>query len=114
MTRIFLFFTCLKNLICVTRPLGGSSPETAEDYLCEFQANMTESELIKRVSRKFKELRKEQERNKFFRSCISEGLICKGLRCNVNMACDVNDEVFVGEMKKVQDSNSSRVLDKTN
>ena len=114
LTKIFLFTVILTNLICVTRPLGGSNSETTDEHLCEFQENMTENnrkDLIERVSFGFKALRKEQERNKFFKSCISEGLICNGLRSNMHIAYDVNDEAFVKEIKKVQDLQSSRILD---
>ena len=74
-------------------------------------AEKDDHDLIKEISDKFTILRKEQEKGKFFRSCISEGLVCKGVRNKINVAYDVNDKDFVMEIKKLQDWNSSRVLD---
>ena len=56
-------------------------------------------------------LGKLQQNSKFLFSCISEGLIPKGLRIKLNLAKDVNNEEFCNEINDVVDEASSKILD---
>ena len=51
-----------------------------------------------------------QQKVRFFESCVSEGLMPKGLRGTFNLAMDVNDEEFVKNIQNVMDEKSSRIL----
>ena len=52
-----------------------------------------------------------RQKLKFFESCLSEGLIPKGLRGTFNLALDVNDEEFVNKAQKIMDDKASRLMD---
>jgi hypothetical protein len=52
-----------------------------------------------------------QQKVKFFKSCISEALIPKGLKGKFNLAMDVNDRVFVVKTQSLINETSSRLLD---
>ena len=41
-----------------------------------------------------------QQKVTFFESCVSEGLMPKGLRGTFNLAMNVNDEMFVKDIQK--------------
>ena len=56
-------------------------------------------------------LGKLQQNSKFLLSCISEGLIPKGLRLKLNLAKDVNNEEFCNEINDVIDEANSKILD---
>ena len=59
----------------------------------------------------FRELGSLQQNNRFLRSCISEGMIPKGLRVNFNLAKFVNDENLVNNLQDIIDDANSRLLD---
>ena len=56
-------------------------------------------------------LGKLQQNSKFLLSCISEGLIPKGLRLKLSLAKDVNNEEFCNEINDVIDEANSKILD---
>ena len=51
------------------------------------------------------------EKNKFFKSCVSEGFLPKGIQGKFNVAIDVNDEQFVNETQVLMNNHGSRMLD---
>ena len=59
----------------------------------------------------FRELGSLQQNNRFLRSCISEGMIPKGLRVNFNLAKFVNDENLINNLQDIIDDANSRLLD---
>ena len=52
-----------------------------------------------KLFKSFNELGKQQQINKFLFSCISEGLMPKGLRFNFNLAKFVNSQWTQGEIE---------------
>jgi hypothetical protein len=72
---------------------------------------MAMQDIKQELSRKFKDLKLQKENEKFFKSCISEGLIPRGFQGNFNLAMDVNDENFVNETQKLLNEKASRLLD---
>lgn len=59
----------------------------------------------------FKKFLNEKQSVKFLTSCVSQGLIPKGLRKSFNLTLDVNDEEFVAKIQAECDQQSSRYLD---
>ena len=73
---------------------------------------MAEVQAIRaQMLRCFGELGGLQQNNRFLRSCISEGLIPKGIRVNFNLAKFVNDENLIHSLQDIIDEANSRVLD---
>ena len=68
-------------------------------------------QIRKNLSRDYLNLRIEQENNRFYRSCISEGLLFNGIRRHFNLARDVNDDGFVQKIQTNLNEESSRLLD---
>ena len=64
----------------------------------------TVQEIRAQMLRYFGELGSLQQNNRFLRSCISEGMIPKGLRVNFNLAKFVNDENLVNNLQDRVDS----------
>ena len=52
------------------------------------------------------------EKNVFLKSCVSEGLLPKGLGGKFSLALDVNNEPFVVQIQNMADIHSSGLLDK--
>ena len=70
-------------------------------FILQLERNMAGQNigLVRNLSTNFVNLRTELEENKFFRCCISEGLLPKGLRSKFNLARDINDQNFVKEIE---------------
>ena len=66
---------------------------------------------VKQLSKAHLQFNLEKENLKFFKSCISQGLIPKGLRSSFNCARDVNDGQFIQEVQAILNNESSRKLD---
>ena len=60
----------------------------------------------------FVKMMEEKETQRFFTSCISEGLMPKGLQDKFNLARNVNDKHFVQTLQNDLNSNSSKRLEK--
>ena len=54
----------------------------------------------------------QSSKTKFLKSCVSEGLIPDGVKCNFNLAMDVNNQQLVQSIEEEMDFHSSRLLDR--
>ena len=70
-----------------------------------------ESDLaIRRLSGKYWNMQRERNDFKFFNSCVSEGLIPKGLRSKFTLARQVNDEERIKDIQDIVDVQGSKIL----
>ena len=54
------------------------------------------------VAKKYQKIRLQTYTTNFFKSCISEGFLPKGLNVNFNLAMDVNDQELVTKIEQIQ------------
>ena len=59
----------------------------------------------------FNDLEYTRQNNHFLHSCISEGLIPKGLKVTFNLAAHINNQHFVGVLQEIMNHSNSRLLD---
>ena len=71
---------------------------------------MAIQEIRNQIQNSFQLLAKIEQNNKFLNSCISEGLIPKGLTINFQLAKYVNDEDLVNNIKDIIEEANSRVI----
>ena len=64
-----------------------------------------------RVAKSYVKSRIQMQKSNFLKSCISEGLLPKGVKMKFNLAMNVNDEELVAEIENSLDLASSRLLD---
>ena len=75
-------------------------------------SNMAQIQEIRtQLLQNFKQLAHLKQQNKFMYSCMSEGLLPKGLQISFNLANFVNDQNLVREIQGVIDDSNSRLLD---
>ena len=68
-------------------------------------------EIKTQLTQFFKQLGTIQQRNKFLFSCMSEGLLPRGLQISFNLAKYVNNQNLVNQIQGVIDDSNSRLFD---
>merc|ERR1712218_351825 len=63
------------------------------------------------LAKNYQKINLQIHTTKFFKSCISEGFLPKGLNVNFNLAIDVNDQELVTKIERILDDQGSRILD---
>ena len=72
---------------------------------------MAIQEIRTQLVKVFNELGQLQQTNKFFFTCMSEGLMPKGFQMNFNLANYVNDKELVTSMQALMEDSNSRLFD---
>ena len=72
---------------------------------------MTVQEMRGQIRKLLKQLGKLKQNSKFLFSCISEGVIPKGLKLGFNLANYVNNRDLVENIQKIMNDSNSRILD---
>ena len=63
------------------------------------------------MQKSMNELVKIEQRNQFLFSCMSEGILPNGLKCNFQLANYVNDENFICDIVTILEDANSRILE---
>ena len=90
----------------------GRKAASSGDNIIQTREMTIDSDLaIKRLSGNYWCMQRERCDFKFFNSCVSEGLIPKGIKSKFTLARDVNDEKIVKKIQDIVDDQGSKILD---